>query len=949
MVAREDLRPTRPDDSLKRFINGIKNGKTVPVGLKVAQPNEGYIFYDSTETAHPWNGDTIQVVNDRLAEAQQIMAETRANLEQTRLDLDAAKDRIQASTGDLSVYDARIQAAEAQVASTAAELDTVQDTLNTTSTDLAGLESRAGSIESALAQVQQDTMAAQQAASDATSDANDALAYAQQVKATADNAQATATNAESAARTANDAATAASNKALEAAGLASAAGRVIYGASAPTATADKQPQNLWINTSTNAPNRWDGVKWVVVTDKVATDAAAVAASAQTSAQAAQAAADSAKANAATAQATADKAVKDAAAAASTAQAAQVAAGNAQKTADGKTVVQYGTVTPPPNPGATKGDIYYYTGTDNRIIEQWQYSGTTWVKRALESAQLANFDAGYITSGYLDVAKRIQAGSIFADKLMVGIGDNIFVDPLFTSWAPEVSTARRGVGQGIAGGNAIVIESGTTQRGVYWGGIDKGYQSQAVGNLYRVSAQVHSDTDMTGSANATIYVRFYNSMTGSWKFGTPSMFSIQATTSWQTLAGNFTPPADGFYDRICVGFHVNGSHSSPTYFANPAVREMKDGSLIVNGSITGDKVNAQSVAASVGQFVKVQATNVEVTGELASRVAQFMDASAKKLVVSEEAILQHTTLLGTTVADQLNVRGLLRGRDAILTGTVDIAQLNVTETMAAEIARFMSVETKRAVVSEDAILQRATVIENIVTPELVADRINVKSLGAELLTAGALQTSTAPNAGVKITSSGYKAYDAAGNITVDLNGRANKIVGQLSTSADGGAGVNLVQSDLVSGIELYPAQKNSLTPDNHGSIWYDAASRGSEQGLVLSATRNAAVANTDPAILLRPGTSGIDFQGRFSGQGTAMKTGMQTGTSVPGKGWWTIKVTFPSLMHGDPAVFISPVTENNVECSVGIKNATRFGFEAVVVNQSSRDSGNAWIKWIALAI
>nr|WP_260441036.1 DUF1983 domain-containing protein [Pseudomonas putida] len=55
---------------------------------------------------------------------------------------------------------------------------------------------------------------------------------------------------------------------------------MIYGSTAPAA--DKRlTQNLWIDTTGNAntPKRWNGSAWVAVSDKVATDAAAAAASA----------------------------------------------------------------------------------------------------------------------------------------------------------------------------------------------------------------------------------------------------------------------------------------------------------------------------------------------------------------------------------------------------------------------------------------------------------------------------------------------------------------------------------------------------------------------------------------------------------------------------------------------------------------------------------------------
>lgn len=55
---------------------------------------------------------------------------------------------------------------------------------------------------------------------------------------------------------------------------AGAKGKVIFGNTAP-AVEDRLVQNLWIDTTGNAntPKRWNGSAWVVVTDKVATDAA----------------------------------------------------------------------------------------------------------------------------------------------------------------------------------------------------------------------------------------------------------------------------------------------------------------------------------------------------------------------------------------------------------------------------------------------------------------------------------------------------------------------------------------------------------------------------------------------------------------------------------------------------------------------------------------------------
>lgn len=80
--------------------------------------------------------------------------------------------------------------------------------------------------------------------------------------------------------TTNQNVTAAQQAAQAASDAAGAKGKVLYQSTAP-AVADRLAQNLWIDTTGNAntPKRWNGTAWVAVTDKVATDAAAAAASA----------------------------------------------------------------------------------------------------------------------------------------------------------------------------------------------------------------------------------------------------------------------------------------------------------------------------------------------------------------------------------------------------------------------------------------------------------------------------------------------------------------------------------------------------------------------------------------------------------------------------------------------------------------------------------------------
>ena len=151
-----------------------------------------------------------------------------------------------------------------------------------------------------------------------------------------------ATAAQVAADNAASAASAASSAAANAAGIANGKADVLIQSATP-ATAMQKATTLWVDTTNNlnAPKRWDGSTWVVVTDKAATDAASAAATAQTTA-------NTAKANAAAAQATADRKI---------------------------TTYSLDTAPTAPTGGFTVGDIWINTADKNH---SYRWSGSAWV-------------------------------------------------------------------------------------------------------------------------------------------------------------------------------------------------------------------------------------------------------------------------------------------------------------------------------------------------------------------------------------------------------------------------------------------------------------------------------------------------------------------------------------------------------------------------------------------
>lgn len=144
-----------------------------------------------------------------------------------------------------------------------AKAESAQDSADSASIQAAAAEAAAKSYAKSQADAAREA-----AALDATAKAD---AAEQRAKLVADAAQWSADKAHVAAA---EAAEDARNK-----------GEVIFGAAPPSA-AKRLPQNLWIDTtgSANTPKRWNGSAWVVVTDKAATDAAAVATAAKLEAE-----------------------------------------------------------------------------------------------------------------------------------------------------------------------------------------------------------------------------------------------------------------------------------------------------------------------------------------------------------------------------------------------------------------------------------------------------------------------------------------------------------------------------------------------------------------------------------------------------------------------------------------------------------------------------------------
>lgn len=243
----------------------------------------------------------------------------------------------------------------------------------------------------------QGTLAAAQGRLDAAEEDLDlAFSVLDQVPAQISTAQQAAITA--AAADATTKADTAKQAALDAVGLK---GEIITQVSAPTG-ARAAPQNLWIRLPDNRPHRWNPDsalvnKWEAVTDQVAIDAAAAAATAQTKA-------NDAYTLAGTASGTANSALTS---------------------ANGKTKV-YRSLSAPSGLGGATGDIWWqYTDATYRIVSgTWTWDGDSWEIQKNNHQTISSVDIGTLTvigTATISalVAQKIAAGTASIQQADIG--------------------------------------------------------------------------------------------------------------------------------------------------------------------------------------------------------------------------------------------------------------------------------------------------------------------------------------------------------------------------------------------------------------------------------------------------------------------------------------------------------------------------------------------------
>ena len=370
---------------------------------------------------------------------------------------------------------------------------------------------------------------------------------------------------------------------------------------------------------------------------------------------------------------AQAAIEAAATAQQKAQEALTAAGSAQDTATSaltmagtKNAVFYGTTSPTGN-GTSKGDLWRQVDATGDVIGEWQWTGTSWAVRMVSSSAISNLDLGKLTAGTAFVAEAvieklwvevIRARKILVDQIVIGQGENLVPWDLSTgdpaAWGHisgySVGGANPGrqVGAGVAEGNHLYMVAPDT--------------ITTISNTWRIGSRPYSapmgSTGWTVEPGEELKASFYVRAGGSYPSGI--MPKIAVGLVWYTAAGVYiatttaTPepltwswtkreakgkaPAAAAYCLIYLRQDAPGGVRMDL----PSLYRVKDGGLIATGAITGDHVEANSVAAKIARFLELEAGQI-TSGtiatarlnalEIAAATATFQTVDVKNLYVT----------------------------------------------------------------------------------------------------------------------------------------------------------------------------------------------------------------------------------------------------------------------------------------------------------------------------
>lgn len=260
----------------------------------------------------------------------------------------------------------------------------------------------------------------------------------------------------------------------------------------------------------------------------------------------------------------------------------------------------------------------------KLLKTYRYSGSAWVQEYLSESYLPLVDIGQGTYGTMS-GGRLDAQSVTAREMLISRGANMHVDPEMKDtvwWSTSNGNASIVTSGGKTGGSSLAFVQSSLQVGSYYGSttsLTEGpkRRTRVVEGLpYKFGAWVKTSTSAPANT-ISIYARWFNDADASFTTSLVTRYTVNGVAA-ATPAGQYvwvtgfaTCPAG--YNSVAVGLYKEtGYTTGTTIWSDPSIQPGADASLIVQGSVFAEHVNAQSVAGAVGSFIQLNVTQLTAT-------------------------------------------------------------------------------------------------------------------------------------------------------------------------------------------------------------------------------------------------------------------------------------------------------------------------------------------------
>ena len=441
----------------------------------------------------------------------------------------------------------------------------------------------------------------------------------------------------------------------------------------------------------------------------------------------------------------------------------------------------------------KGSTWYKIDTDENIIGQWSQDGgddttpaAVWTPRAMTDSMVTSLNAAKIDAGIIDAA-RIGAGSITADKLLIGGAQNLI---------PGVQPGtNRGMSEFVWDDTEKALTPVTSGRATVY----------ADEPFFLAPGEYVVEADIKASVEGTRTYIGALGLTPAWNYRY-GISNVLVSTEWQHFAATLSIP-EGDEGEVRARFlpAYSGDNTATTWYRNVTFRRMTSSVLIENGAVTADKVAADAITAD-----KVSANAIGARAIAADAI------EAGK--IAADAITGREIAANSISAEQ--IVGLSITADELAANSISTSKLVSSAVIADKIAANAVTTAKldALAVTADKVAANAITADKIAANAITAGKIDSDAINGMVITGATIRTG-ATGARVELNPSGLSAWNSAGTRTFNIDQATGQVeaVGSVYSGLPGQQRVVLDHAAFASGATYTDEDGNTVAGDGAGLI------------------------------------------------------------------------------------------------------------------------------------